>query len=151
MSEELYKRFDKYVIPEPNSGCWLWMGPVQKGYGALSRGRRGEGMVRAHRVSYERAYGPIPDGMHVLHKCDVRPCVNPEHLFIGTNKDNLADMAAKGRSCHGEKHYQGKLSAVDVVEIRASSESQRALARRYGVTQALISRIQSRQTWARLP
>ena len=85
------------VIPEPNSGCWLWNGRYgQSGYGTYGGGRSGE-RVQAHRLVWQDVNGPIQDGLFVLHRCDVRGCVNPEHLFLGTAKDNTRDMMAKGR------------------------------------------------------
>lgn len=83
------------------AGCWLWQGrPGADGYGQF---RVGVGTTKAHRFSYELHKGPVPPGLHVLHKCDVRLCVNPEHLFLGTALTNMRDMIAKGRKrvCFG--------------------------------------------------
>lgn len=80
-----------------DSGCWLWMAARNaRGYGCVGRDV-GRGYWLAHRVSWELANGPIPDGLFVLHRCDVPSCVNPHHLFVGTNADNMRDMALKGR------------------------------------------------------
>jgi HNH endonuclease len=88
-------RFMEKVIPEPNSGCWLWTaGCNNKGYGDFDVGVR---EVSAHRFSYELFKGPIPKGMFVCHKCDVPSCVNPEHLFLGDQRANLQDASKKGR------------------------------------------------------
>jgi hypothetical protein len=89
-------RFDMKWVPEPNSGCWLWLGSVdRKGYGSL---RVAGQLKRATHVSLALAGSSIPSGMYVLHRCDVPGCVNPDHLFIGTLKDNTQDMIRKGRN-----------------------------------------------------
>src|SRR5262245_20642397 len=84
--------------------CWLWTGSTHRGYGQLSSpSGRGHAPLRAPRVSWEIHYGPIPEGLWVLHRCDVRGCVRPDHLWLGTRQDNIADMVAKGRSARGER------------------------------------------------
>ncbi len=99
-------RFESKIYPEPNSGCWLWDGGIGRGgYGRFAVGRK---TLRAHRVSYELHVGAVPrgEGHHgtcVLHKCDNPPCVNPAHLFLGTNSDNTADRHAKGRDAKGDR------------------------------------------------
>lgn len=96
--------------------CWLWQGkPMKVGYGYISD-ESGKDSY-AHRVSWIMHNGPIPAGSCVLHKCDVRLCVNPEHLFLGTRTDNQQDAANKGRLPHGEKHWNTKLSDDDVLGI----------------------------------
>ena len=92
----MLERFEKHFMPEPNSGCWLWFGALDgyKKYGCFRVGKKN---LRAHRVSWELYRGSIPKGMQVLHKCDVPPCVNPDHLWIGTQRDNVNDMIRKGR------------------------------------------------------
>lgn len=99
----LLPRFEKFVFPDPNSGCWLWGGSEgTQGYGQFGVRVGGKSMPKlAHRVAWALYRGPIPDGICVLHRCDVRLCVNPDHLFLGSVPDNQRDMARKGRGTKG--------------------------------------------------
>jgi len=133
------------------SGCWEWSGlKTPKGYGLVSiEGKK----FRAHRLSYEFNRGKIPDGLFVCHHCDNRCCVNPDHLFVGTNEDNIADMVAKGRQARvsGSQNGSARLSAADVIAIRnARGIKQKELARQYGITQGQVSAIQLRKKWAHI-
>ena len=139
---------EKHSIPEPNTGCWLWVGTrLTAGYGQVGGGGS-KRLELAHRASWRLHFGEIPAGLHVLHSCDTPPCVNPDHLFLGTRSDNMRDCASKGR-CHG-------LSPQIVTAIRAQLNGprrhglQRELARRYGVTDGVISAIKSGRTFAGL-
>lgn len=144
------RRFMSKVDIDHPSGCWVWTaGTTQNGYG----GFRFQGTATgAHRVSWEIHNGPIPDGLQVLHDCpggDRRGCVNPDHLWLGTNADNMLDKAAKGRSnpAQGERHGAAKLTEADVLAIRTSQTGARSLARRYGVHRTNIWNIRNRKTW----
>lgn len=134
-------------IPEPNSGCWIWAGCVNSdGYGAI--GINGKA-IGAHRVAYEQFVGPIAKGMHVLHRCDVRPCVNPDHLYLGTHADNMGDREQRGRANHkrGAEHPEAKLTEDQVRAIRVDPRLQRDIAASYGVSLALIGFIKTRRAW----
>jgi len=107
------ERFWLYVNPEPNTGCWLWDGYLDgRGYGRLGKGGRSGGLIGAHRFSWELCNGSIPEGLSVLHKCDIPICVNPEHLFIGTQQDNIDDMIKKGRHLEGRRRSAIKRTGV---------------------------------------
>lgn len=132
--------------------CWPWQGFRYKGYGRVAV--TVDGAVRvigAHRIAYEAAYGPIPAGLTVLHRCDNPPCCNPAHLFLGTNTDNNADRDAKGRQAKGERQGAAKLTAQDVVLIRASDETFVVLAERFGVSAITVAQASRGATWSHLP
>lgn len=140
-------RFWKKV--EKTDTCWLWKGSIHRtGYGHFKFQGRTQ---QAHRVSFILANGPVPDGLMVCHTCDVRSCVNPDHLFLGTNKDNIADAAAKGRMSHGEAHRDAKLTTADVIAIRAryrsGQASIRGMAREYGMAHCNMQSVVHGKTW----
>ena len=163
----------KYVVSP--TGCWLWTrGRFTKGYGCTALKVEGKfKMLRAHRHAWTLAYGPIqvrPQGeppLFVCHKCDVRHCVNPEHLFLGTVTDNVRDMENKGRARHpkgkengyftqpGRRGIGGKLTAHDVVGIRlfwsATDYSQRHIACLFGINQSTVCEIVNRDIWSHVP
>ncbi len=125
--------------------CHEWTGHVMpNGYGQINIDRRAN---YVHRVSWEMNYGPIPIGQYVLHRCDNRKCVNPEHLFLGTFHENMDDMVAKNRQAAGERNSHAKLTNEAVRAIRSSSLKQQELAEMFGVTQPTISEVQSGKIW----
>lgn len=145
------ERMEHYTIPVTETGCLLWTAYCcGDGYGITVRGKRK--LEKAHRMSWELKFGKIPTGMHILHKCDVRSCVNPAHLFMGTNKDNVLDKIAKGRSAdqRGEKNGRAKLTSEIVKQIRASKISNAELAKTYSVSDVLIGMIKRRIAWKHL-
>ena len=142
------ERFSKYV--NKGSECWLWTGFRDKdGYGRFQCGKRAVG---AHRVSFEIYKGEIPEKAIVLHRCDNPACVNPDHLFIGSQADNIQDCMAKGRRkvMRGDQHYNAKLSSEQVLGIRrqwSNGELSAVLEQAYGVTQQTISDIVNYRSW----
>lgn len=135
------------------SGCWEFGGPLHKdGYGAMQSGKT---KVRASRVAYRLWVGDLEPDDKVLHHCDNPPCINPEHLFKGTQRDNIADMVAKGRNVSpqplaGDLSPNRKLNSVDVVDIRtraSEGKSMTELASEFCVSYAAIYAIVTRRNW----
>lgn len=167
------KRFWEYVDKSAgDEGCWLWTGPIgSAGYGRFTDYWQKYG---AHRLSYTFANGPIPAGLHVCHRCDVRLCVNPRHLWLGSAHDNMQDAVAKGRHAgfkvhpglKGSANAHAKLTDEQVLAIRAAYEpgrpgwpgrwesqkrvSVRALAEEYGVSPSLIHAVVTRKLWTHI-
>jgi hypothetical protein len=139
----------------PWSGCWLWDAQINAyGYGqghvprgCVNGGPRGR---KAHRLAYEAFVGPLPDEMLICHRCDVRACCNPDHLFLGTHADNSADMTSKGRQARGQKQGHAALCAADVITICnavAAGVRRKDLAAAYGVGAGCISKLARGQRW----
>lgn len=146
------ERFNEKWMPEPFSGCWLWLGGVKSnGYGMFRMNNR---LDTAHRCSWRIFRGDIPAGLCVCHKCDTLLCVNPDHLFIGTQRDNMDDMVAKHRGggphLLGERNGASKLKESQVLEIRNDSRSRRLIAKDYDVSYATIKDIQKKEHWKHL-
>ena len=140
---------DNY-IGEPNSGCWIWLGALRyDGYGfAYPYGRIGKAHP-AHRLIYEFHKGPIPDGMCALHRCDNRCCCNPDHIFLGTQKENMEDKVRKGRcqDQRGEKGNNARLTADNVREIRLSNKRNCELAHQFKISPSHVSKLRSGKGW----
>lgn len=140
------ERFMSHVVKH-ESGCWLWQAYCMKnGYGLFRTPSRHQ---LAHRVSY-RLFVGIIDSREVMHKCDVRNCVNPNHLSLGTRLENMQDAKQKGRMCFGEKHGRSKLSNEQVYLIRKSNKLQREIAADFGITQSHVSVIKNGKQWQNL-
>lgn len=147
----LQDRFEQYIFYSPD-GCHYWIGADGTGgYGAFAFKSRD--FRRAHRVSYTIYRGDIPDDKLVCHSCDNRKCVNPHHLFIGDQKDNVLDAHKKGRArviCRGEGHIDAKLNEQKVIDIRkriANGERKADLAREFFVKQTTIHALVTRKSW----
>lgn len=135
-------------VNKTTSECWEWTGTKNRdGYGQFGRGVFLPKL--AHRAAWVLTYGPIPEGMCVLHRCDNPGCVNPSHLWLGTHADNVADRHKKCRTrvLRGEEQWMSKLTEDRVREIIASDNRGVDLARRFGVSQATISMIRTKRRW----
>jgi hypothetical protein len=164
ITEALKNRF--YTKVRKSEGCWMWLGTKRAKYGGFWIDRAAHS---AHRISYLIHKGEIPDGLWVLHTCDVRMCVNPDHLYVGTPKQNTADARDRGRLTTGEKHWtsrekerrtrgekhgKSKFTESQVMEIRKKSQEglpYRKLAILYGVSNCCIQSIIYGKTWTHLP
>lgn len=147
----LQNRYEKMVIKTDN--CWDWNGHKSKGYGRIMIKRY---TTYAHRVSWILNFGPIPDKLFVLHKCDNPPCSRPDHLFLGTNKDNSIDRDRKGRYNHnrqyrkGENCYNAKLNKDKVLliyQLLEKKENQAEIARSFGISMQTVSDIKYGRIW----
>lgn len=139
-------RIKSRINIDPRTKCWLWIGTRDaNGYARITVAKK---FRLAHRISWSIFRGPIPAGLFVLHKCDTPPCVNPDHLFLGTQKDNAQDCLAKGRWPKLQRN--AKLSWEDVNEIRRlkGQVRPRELAIRFGVGRPQIYRIHNNKRWA---
>ena len=153
---KIEERLKNNIAVNPASGCWEWTGTKTKGYGRLCIGNRRKNrhrFVYAHRLAYETWVGPIPDGYFVCHRCDNPPCINPQHLFIGTNRENVLDSMEKGRRYIpvGEKQGKAKLTEQNVREARwercCDGTSYKDLAKKYGVSATTIRYAIKGITW----
>jgi len=128
--------------------CWIWLGAkkTRSGYGNFFYRKK---VIHAHRASYLIFIGSIPDNLYVCHHCDNPSCVNPKHLFIGTQDDNMKDMIKKNRSGNtkGSKNGNSKLSEGDILEIRQSEEYSFVLAKKYSISPTQVCNIRKRKVW----
>jgi len=152
----LEERLARKMKVNPVSGCYEWQGSKLNGYGRITFGNAGHPERRTtgtHRLAYELAFGPIPNGLQVCHKCDNRSCINVEHLFLGTNKDNADDRETKGRGNQalGSKSSMAKLDEEKILEIRklkANGARTCELSAKYEVHKSTIKRVISGEHWS---
>lgn len=153
--DRLWSAVDKTPGHGPEGTCWLWTGLTSSGYGRFTLRKRAHS---AHRLAYISVNGDPGDGRgrhgkQVLHRCDVRLCCNPGHMFIGTPADNVKDCQAKGRRRYaiGEKARHNKLTATEVLAIRNDARMYIDISAEYGISMGQISRIKHRANWKHLP
>lgn len=131
------------IVEVAECGCWVWTGALDRnGYG-----RHGAGNNRtasAHRSAYAEAFGPIPEGIAVCHRCDVPACVNPGHLFLGTQKENVEDMARKGR--HGKARIRAE-QAAEIKRRLRDGETHRSIAADFDLDRSTVTQISQNRTW----
>lgn len=143
-ADDIVNHLLERAIPEPNSGCWLWEGSGIFGYGRVKFRER---VVMATHLALRSRGILVPYGMQACHRCDNPPCVNPDHLFLGTNAENAADSVRKGRRARGERNWAAKFTESDVIEILKDKRSNSAIARLHGVDPSTIQAIKTRRTW----
>lgn len=138
---------------DKSGACWVWTGCRDRhGYGQFKPPAPVKKLIGAHRMSWMIANSEVPAGLHVCHRCDNRACVNPAHLFVGTNADNVRDRQQKGRtkSVRGEEHPGAKIGAVEVVAIREMVKQgapQSEVSARFGIGNTQVGRIARRAEW----
>lgn len=138
--------------------CWLWNAyRLPRGYGLIARGKSGDGMELAHRVSWILHFGPIDTDIEICHDCDNPPCVRPDHLFRGTQTDNMRDCVNKGRfrknQSQGQDHPESKLTdrqVFEIVSLLKTGMTQQAIADRFNVSQSCIMLIKTGRSWSHL-
>ena len=147
-------KLEAYSIPEPNSGCWLWLAYTNSnGYGTVVENGKSRA---AHRASYEEYKGPIPEGMLVCHRCDTPSCINPDHLFLGTYSDNSRDCVSKNRHSSRKGTDNGRASVTEeqvlriIKDLEESYVTLKDLAQKHNVSPATVGRINAGHNWTHL-
>jgi len=139
-----------FMKTEITDTCWLWKGRTSHGHGVFDYKKK---PTFVHRFLWETFFGPLKQDECCCHKCDVRNCINPAHIFIGTREDNQRDMKTKGRSARGERNGAVKLTADAVLNIRKLYDSgvfQRDIAKKFCVSQSCVSDIIRKRRWAHI-
>ncbi len=149
MRKTIAEAFDDHWIETPGplkTPCWIWQrAKIDAGYGEL----RHQGKhIGAHVFAWIKKHGPVQKGFFVCHDCDTPACVNPKHLFVGTQKQNMENAATKGRMARGTRHYAATLSDKDILKIRKDKRKQKIIAAKFNVSRATISRIKTGKTHA---
>jgi hypothetical protein len=142
--QDTLNRFLRMCSPEPNSGCWIWTGPIKpNGYGQFSIGKKS---IMAHRAALQ-LHGRPETGEVAMHKCHNKWCVNPEHIEYGTQKKNWHDANTLGVTYRGERQHLAKITAADVRAIRESNMASAELARRMSINPNIVYGVRQGRTW----
>lgn len=148
LRERTIERLEKNSTPEPNSGCWLWLGVIGgAGYGRIKY--KGQPWI-VHRLAWTVHKGTIPEGAMVCHKCDVRSCINPDHLYIGDQETNMSDMVQRSRQAFGERHGFAILDENQIEKIKCDNRPDRIIAEELGVARSTIQAAKTGRTWKHL-
>jgi len=149
VNEQIKNRLFELSVMEPNTGCQIWLGGTTKsGYGVIYHGKK---LLRAHRTSYMvNVINPIPNDLDVLHKCDNRLCINPDHLYLGTHQQNMLDRNTRGRKVYGENSGMAKITDELAMKILASPKMHKIIAIELGVSKGIVSAIKSGRAWKHL-
>ena len=151
VAERFWEKVDKTPGQGPDGDCWIWNGSSRsRGYGQCKMNGK---LVGVHKVSYLINKGSIPEGLCVLHKCDIRSCVRPEHLWLGTVAENNADKIAKGRARNlvGSEHPSSKITEAQAVMILNDPRKYQDIADEYGISIPLVSHIKTGRAWKHIP
>ncbi|MEG5043460.1 HNH endonuclease [Microcoleus sp. B4-C1] len=145
----IQEKIQQHIISKED--CWITDLSSPKGYPRIGHNQK---MRKVSRVMFELHYGEIPEGMYVCHKCDNRACVNPEHLFLGTHQDNMADMVKKNRQAKGSNQGSSKLTEKQVAEIKfllaEGKLMQKEIAQKFGIRPSYVSAIKCGKKWKHL-
>lgn len=148
--ESLAERLWRHSMPVPECGCWIWLSSTNKRYGQLNLRKS---IVSAHRLSWQVFRGEIPEGMHVLHRCDVRECINPDHLYLGSDLENARDRVAHGTQnvpprMLGSNHPMALIDEVTAIEIKNAVGTHTAISKRFGVSRSTVGHIKTGRQWS---
>ena len=152
----IMERFLRSFSKTEGDSCWLWLKRLDRdGYGQMTFHLDNDIIMvkKAHRVAYEILVGEIPTGMCICHKCDNPSCVNPSHLFLGSQADNIRDMVNKKRQMYGKQHWNVKLKPEDILEIKnlvASGLTNTEVAKKFNIAQQTVSAIKNNKSWIHL-
>jgi hypothetical protein len=147
--QKFSEKFEKYAVPIPESGCWIWCGSVSRyGYGTVTQGRGKS--LHAHRAAYEEKFGKVDDKLVIRHTCDVKLCVNVNHLIPGTQKQNIEDKVRRNRHAKGQSHGMSKLTEEQARMIKMRAVTPKQAHEMFGISRTMASQIVAGMYWKHL-